>query len=444
MDENYSYGLMNYDKLNITDNEDFYNEWHDKEYFINYYSVNSNEVNDLKPVYENQKNDVHPPLYYLLLRGMATFQIDSFSKWSGLILNNIIFVISSILIFMIVKKLGKNENLAILTVLVNALILGTIEMSLYVRMYELLSMFILLLTYVVFLLYEKVSLKNLILLGITLILGCLTQYHFCIFAFVIILVLFGFLLKEKRYKDIFKIIITIVISALSYLIIFPHAIEHIFFSYRGVNSNEMKLLNVFKYFWIVNQRIVPIGVLLLAFAYFILNQKRNKQLLFLILPIVVYFVMIALTTPYQDLRYIMPISGVIIITVLYMIKDYTPILLICLIAILTPKMQLEMTYSKYGEIVNRIEKEPYPIIFVFNNDNNRFLDDLYLFTKTEKAMIVKNYNLDPIKEIDSKSLYVIVAEGAEDTLGEISERTGLENYQMIQGLNAARIYYFSE
>ena len=33
MDEMYSYGLMNYNKLNIADNEDFLNKWHNKEYF---------------------------------------------------------------------------------------------------------------------------------------------------------------------------------------------------------------------------------------------------------------------------------------------------------------------------------------------------------------------------------------------------------------------------
>ena len=90
MDEMYSYGLMNYNKLNIADNEDFQNVWHNKEYYLDYLTVNQNEKWNLKPVYENQKNDVHPPLYYLLLRISASFTIDRFSKWSGIILNIII------------------------------------------------------------------------------------------------------------------------------------------------------------------------------------------------------------------------------------------------------------------------------------------------------------------------------------------------------------------
>lgn len=68
MDEAYSYGLMNYDRLNITDNPDFLNEWHDSSYYADYLEVGSDELSDWTPVYENQKNDVHPPLYYCFLR----------------------------------------------------------------------------------------------------------------------------------------------------------------------------------------------------------------------------------------------------------------------------------------------------------------------------------------------------------------------------------------
>ena len=57
IDEAYSYGLMNYDKLNITDNEDFLNIWHDKSYYLDYLEINDDEKLDWKPVYENQKND---------------------------------------------------------------------------------------------------------------------------------------------------------------------------------------------------------------------------------------------------------------------------------------------------------------------------------------------------------------------------------------------------
>lgn len=33
IDEGYSYGLMNYNKVDIMENEDFYNTWHTKDYY---------------------------------------------------------------------------------------------------------------------------------------------------------------------------------------------------------------------------------------------------------------------------------------------------------------------------------------------------------------------------------------------------------------------------
>ena len=94
IDEGYSYGLMNYDKIDLTKNDDLYDNWHTKEYYKDYLSISNEETLDFTPVYENQKNDVHPPFYYLLLRIAASFTIDSFSMWTGIILNIIIFVIS--------------------------------------------------------------------------------------------------------------------------------------------------------------------------------------------------------------------------------------------------------------------------------------------------------------------------------------------------------------
>ena len=37
MDEAYSYGLMNYNKIEITNNSDFYDTWHSKDYYKDYF-----------------------------------------------------------------------------------------------------------------------------------------------------------------------------------------------------------------------------------------------------------------------------------------------------------------------------------------------------------------------------------------------------------------------
>ena len=93
IDEGYSYGLMNYKQVDIISNEDFYNTWHNADYYEDYLTISQQEKWDFSRVYSNQKNDVHPPLYYYLLRLAASYTIGKFSIWTGIGLNIIIFII---------------------------------------------------------------------------------------------------------------------------------------------------------------------------------------------------------------------------------------------------------------------------------------------------------------------------------------------------------------
>ena len=189
MDEAYSIGLTNYNKVDITQNEDFYNNWHNKEYYEDYISIGKEEVTNVKPVYENQRNDVHPPFYYLLLRIAYTFNLDSFSKWPGLILNIIILVISNILVYKILKEIIKDKKIALLICLVNGLVISSIESVTYIRMYALNSLFLLLVAYCHIMNFRKenIPLKSYIYISIGLIvlLASLTHYYNVIYIAII-------------------------------------------------------------------------------------------------------------------------------------------------------------------------------------------------------------------------------------------------------------------
>ena len=50
IDEAYSYGLTNYGRVEIEENPDFYNTWHDKEYYEDYLAVNKDEKWNFAPV----------------------------------------------------------------------------------------------------------------------------------------------------------------------------------------------------------------------------------------------------------------------------------------------------------------------------------------------------------------------------------------------------------
>lgn len=147
IDEYYSHGLMQYKRAFIYENEDFINNWHDKDYYKDYLVINENEKFDFSSVYKNQIEDVHPPLYYLLLRIACSFNIGEFSIWPGTILNIIIFIIASIFLFLISKEIFKNPYYALLVCAISGFSLAVIETVMYVRMYELLVLNILMLIY---------------------------------------------------------------------------------------------------------------------------------------------------------------------------------------------------------------------------------------------------------------------------------------------------------
>ena len=151
MDETYSLGLANYDKVEIQDNNDFYNQWHSKEYYEDYLAVQNKDIGKYSQVYENQKNDVHPPLYYLLLRFAMGFHRGSYSKWEGITLNIIIYAFVTIFVYLIIKKLLEGEEKykekSAILALVSSLTLASINNVIYIRMYALATLNIVITTY---------------------------------------------------------------------------------------------------------------------------------------------------------------------------------------------------------------------------------------------------------------------------------------------------------
>lgn len=335
IDESYSYSLMNYDKIDITNNEDFYNNWHTKDYYIDYLSINEQEKLDWRPVYENQKNDVHPPLYYLLLRIAASFTINDFTKWTGIILNIIISVFSSILVYLIAEKLFKNQKMALLTCLVTGLTIGALETTAFIRMYELANFFVLLISYLHIRLYSKkeITIKDLLFIGLSILLGSLTHYYVIIYTAIIFIIFVIKYILNKEYKNLIKYILCFAIAAIMSLAIFPYSLTHIFGGYRGqeARSNLLNPENVFAnlalYLYILSKNllgnlVVPVIILytILVISKERIKKERNKnELNIILIPTVVYFILVAQISAYKELRYIMPILSTAMICVIYTI-----------------------------------------------------------------------------------------------------------------------------
>lgn len=468
MDEAYSYGLMNYDKLNITDNSDFFNQWHTKEYYLNYLEIEKEEAKDFSPVYENQKNDVHPPLYYLLLRISASFSIEHFTKWSGLILNLVIFSFSTILVYFIGKQLFRNPFYALLGCFVNGCVLIGLESFLYIRMYELANLCVLLLTYWHLKQYHKnkITIKEGFFFGIILLLGGLTHYYFFLVALVQASIYTYYCIKHKKKECMLSYWISIILSAGVYFAIFPYAIEHILAGERGLSHMKTKgqiFFSLVGYLWLSNKGffyyLLPFLFLLVGILCYSKKERRSLQICpksyFLLFPAVAYFIVIVITAPFIELRYLMPIYSVSVLGMIYLVKSFlkkgwnaknTMFLTILLFLALLQsscflKVQPELTYTKYHSIAQKVKQLDQPIIFVFNVDNNRFLDDIYLFTLSEKSILLNATDLTKIEEVlkeQEDSFLLMCNEGVnEENLKFLLKDKKIE---YLQRMNAANLY----
>lgn len=547
MDEAYSLGLASYNKIEIQANEDFYNTWHSKEYYENYLVVNQNEKSNFSQVYENQKNDVHPPLYYLFLRVTMGFHLDTYSKWSGIILNIIIYIFITIFMYLIAKMLlqGSNkykERSAILA-LISSLTLSSINNAIYIRMYALATLNIVMTTYfhLKLLNTKEKNTKLLVVIGISALIGSLTHYYYLFYLVMLFIMFVVKYIKDKSYKQLGRYVLTMAIAGIVSLIIFPYSIQHMFFGYRGQGAIS-NLTNISKFIINICQYILKINiyvfnnVLIIILAIILgliiyrktnkieTKKSKNKYIKYIAIPTAFYTVLVAISSPWIELRYIMPVCSLIFILVLYILFEVLqdivkekrlnqiviaifalmlimPGLTNCIIDLVIGKefrnekeitysskidmceelkneikfpldiisfffgleidnntllmikdfkIEPEVLYSSKQDIVENIKNNSdLPALYMLDNSNNRFLDDILLFANIKESYIAKDIicNEENIKKImadkdNSKGILVFINNGQdnEGILETITSSLELENITYLKRLNACDVY----
>lgn len=491
MDEAFSFGLASYDKVTLEDNEDFYNTWHTKSYYEDYLSVGEDEIGSYRQVYENQKNDVHPPLYYLILRFAMGLNVDHFSKWTGIIINIIIYAFVTIVMYLILKKLFKDEKMyeikSAILALVSSMILASLSNVVNIRMYALLTFEVLLLTFLHTKLLEstKVNYKLLTIIGITVLAGVLTHYYFIIYLFFLYLFFFIKYIKEKRIKELVSYTITMIISGTLSLIIFPYSISHIFFGERGTGaissfehiskiihslSEQTHNLNLYAFNY-------SLFVILGFMAGLIICKKINKKdkmkiekgkkeiLNMIFYPSICFFIISAMASPWDVLRYFVPVCGLIFVVIIYefyrllktVFTEKTSnsiiILTFCFLFIspFVLKLEPELLYRDRKELVERLDKDlNLPSIYLYSQDGGRFLDDILLFTKLDESYIsngieINKENIEKIVENKDISkgiiLFINQPEGNENIAKSVKDYLNFENLEHLKWLRSCDVYY---
>ena len=350
LDEIFSYNLAN--GVFFFDASHLFSTKLTTEYWINAFAVSDNKVLDFSNVWANQALDVHPPFYYALLHIVGSLTPGEVSVLSGISLNLFFFVLTQIVVFLISKNLLKNDFETIMPMLFYGISLASLSTVLIVRMYMMLTFFVLLSVLLhIKLIDNHVDKPRWIWFAIFLthVVGFLTNYYYLISAVAIALPLLIYWIFKKYFFKVVSYLFCSFISILICISIFPALLRHIFFGYRGkeafvnlaegdffskvnrffeVFSNQVcinfyiTLLIVICLIVIIRKfiyiQVVPqtgnLGSYKIIFSRKIYPEKRivlEVDILFyrwliVVLAVIVPFFVIAKIAPYVQARYVSP------------------------------------------------------------------------------------------------------------------------------------------
>ena len=221
------------------------NTWHSREYYEDYLTVSDGEAFDIAAFYNSASmNGAHPPLYLMLL-GMTVSAVspNRFTKWSGMTLNILLYVLSLLIIYDLAKRVLKKENLALLIVFLTGICVGIVSIAIFIRPYMLLTFF----TVAFADIHISMLVKQLrdsggkrilyyVVVGLIFIGGALSQYYFLVFAFFICLGYWIILLLTKEIRLLLEYSLLLVVSLCAYIYLYPKALRDLFSGERGVEA----------------------------------------------------------------------------------------------------------------------------------------------------------------------------------------------------------------
>ncbi len=430
--------------------------WRSREAAKDYVTAGNNRFN-YASVYYNQLRDVHPPLFYMLVHTVSSIFNNTFSKYIIFFISLPFFLGTCYFIRKILILINR-KDISLIAVILYAFSMGAVSTMMFQRMYMMLSFFTILYLYLHLLIMKKeynTNFKLRLVLCITTVLGFLTQYYFCIYAILIAVVMCIILLINKKYKELFRYIRTLIVSALIGLLIFPFAIEHIFFSYRGVASfgNDgylERLMQFGKYILEAfgSTTMIVLALFILALFANIIKRKKERDMLSLVIfPVIGYVFIIAKIAPYLELRYIMNILPIVSIMIVMAIsgifenKSYNTIVVSVAVAfltiyglVMTKPLFLYEGYQEYIDISEKYSEDAYVFVgYTFFNH----IQSVPEFMNYKQTLMLYPDQLDCTKnnevleEADEFILSINHYMGAEEILSTILENTGYTNYEVL-------------
>lgn len=358
---------------------------------------------------------------------------------------------------------------------------------------------------------KEASWKLLVGIGLTALGGVLTQYYYLFFLVPVWVVMVVRYSRERRWRELGVYTGVLAAAGAISLVIWPWSIQHMFFGYRGqgvigslLNVPGL-LMGIWKYIEVLDYNafhrtlvlwaiFTVVGVIYSFFAgtwlgpslrasrrssrsQLVANAAKKEQITpelgewnVVLWPTVVYFLIVAAVSPFIELRYIMPITGMAVVLVVAgayeVVSKVWPkrwrnvavgtmvgvMMLAAPVQLMTGMMRVELLYWDRQPVMNLVEKVPgAPILYFITTENNRFLDNILPFAEAEESYLALDM-LDPTKKeveeiLHGKDLenglivFVSTSQDVDEALKVVKAATGFTHVDFIQGINTCDVYY---
>ena len=332
VDELYSYCLANGHYLPFLPCD---NQWKTAQYYLDYLTV-MEEGADAGSVFYNQSCDVHPPAYYLVMNLISSLFPGVFSKWIGLSINIIALTATLILMYFLCKNYIFDSKFAIAVVAVYGLSTAFYSNLLFIRMYAMLTFFIIAILYIHLKAYKQgweFSIKDMCALGIVSFLGFLTHYFFITYAFFLYAIAMICMLTQRKIMKMLDYIITLIVSFGAYVMVWSTVFTHLvggeqgsgflsaMFTDQELQGLKMTFDSVINNLFGKKWWILLLALVLIAIACGVKRRKVTQYFegtvyAYLFLPLLADIIIIANKVSGTD-RYLYPLFPIIVIAVLW-------------------------------------------------------------------------------------------------------------------------------
>lgn len=411
-----------------------------KDFIDDYFTIHKNNLKkDLQVLLRDTTDSPHPNLYYIALR-LLLFNgirgVDGLFKFYGIGLNIFLYCIGAFFLYFLFNNIYKNKTYALLAVFFYSTSTGAISTSLFIRMYELLSLSIILTSFTVLKLLdkEKPRLLDFILLSLFSTLGYLSHYYYIVVALLFILSILYHCLINRKLNLFPCYVIAFVQGFINAQAFYPQFIRGLVTSPRAEEAySKLDIAFLINHltarfrvaYDIINNNIIYFLPLVVFFVLIFLGYSLFKKNKILISPKEIYLALISLSfsflvmyiSPYNEARYlsgIFPIFVILLIILLRLIPSqqlrYLVVVMLCIIYIIKGLNVSNKDYL-YRGVQNKLifkEMPSAPVYFLSATPWAHGIVSAYFVENQKYKVLLDEEPVLDFSETGSKQIFLII------------------------------------